>query len=75
MSVHVVRAFARLRQLLVNHKALAAKLVAAIRQLAAPDGPGSPMGSGRRSLEGSRRGGSDSLARKRNCVADGKQTS
>jgi ORF6N domain len=39
MSVHVVRAFARLRQLLVNHKALAAKLVAAIRQLAAPDGP------------------------------------
>jgi hypothetical protein len=56
MSVQVVRAFVRLRQLLVNHKALAAKLseldarvgardkhlaaiVAAIRQLAAPDGP------------------------------------
>lgn len=56
MSVHVVRAFVRLRQLIVNHKALATKLaeldarvgahdeqlaalVAAIRQLTAPDAP------------------------------------
>ncbi len=56
MSVHVVRAFIQLRQLMVNHKALAAKLteldarvgahdeqlaalVAAIRQLSAPDVP------------------------------------
>jgi hypothetical protein len=56
MSVHVVRAFVRLRLLVVNHKAIAAKLaeldarvgahdeqlaavIAAIRQLTAPDGP------------------------------------
>jgi hypothetical protein len=56
MSVVVVRAFVRLRQLVINHKAIAAKLaeldarvgahdeqlagvIAAIRQLTAPDGP------------------------------------
>jgi hypothetical protein len=56
MSVQVIRAFVQLRQLLINHKALAAKLaeldtrvgahdtrlaaiIAAIRKLAAPDGP------------------------------------
>ncbi|MEO6876532.1 MAG: ORF6N domain-containing protein [Opitutaceae bacterium] len=56
MSVQVIRAFIQLRQLLVNHKQLAAKLteldarvgahdshlaeiIAAIRKLAAPEGP------------------------------------
>ena len=56
MSVHVVRAFIRLRLMVVNHKAIAAKLaeldarvgahdeqvtavIAAIRRLAAPEGP------------------------------------
>ena len=56
MSLVIIRAFVRLRQLVVNHKAIAAKLaeldarvgahdeqlaalVAAIRQLAAPDAP------------------------------------
>ena len=56
MSVHVVRAFVRLRLMVVNHKAISAKLaeieirvgahdkqltavIAAVRRLAAPEGP------------------------------------
>jgi len=56
MSVHVVRAFVKIRQMVVNHKAIAAKLaeldakvgahdeqlaavIAAIRQLTAPENP------------------------------------
>jgi hypothetical protein len=56
MSVHVVRAFIRLRLMVVNHKAISAKLaeievrvgahdkqlfavIAAVRRLAAPEGP------------------------------------
>ncbi len=38
MSVQVVRAFARLRQLLANHKALAAKLAEMDRRIGTHDG-------------------------------------
>ncbi len=38
MSVHVVRAFVRLRQLMVNHKALSAQLAALESRVGAHDG-------------------------------------